>query len=766
MDQLQGRHLRVTGQVQGVGFRPFVYNLARRLGLSGQVSNDAGGVRIDLFGAEALLERFERALREEAPPLARIEAIHRAPLSSPLAGDGFRILGSGGGEVAVGVAPDAAVCEDCLAELFDPQDRRYRYPFINCTNCGPRYSLITGLPYDRCRTTMAAFSLCLHCSDEYRTPGDRRFHAQPTACPDCGPQLSLHDEAGQALEVSDPLVEALNRLQAGDILAIKGVGGFHLVCDARNSDAVARLRTRKRRDEKPFAVMGANRASLAEVVTLDAPAIDHLESAVAPIVLCPARPGRALTGVAPGLSRYGVMLPHAPLHYLLFHQAAGQPAGTAWLAEPQALLLVMTSANPSGEPLVTDNQEALIRLQGLVDGFLLHDRDIRIRCDDSVVHAGHRPPALVRRGRGMAPQVIHLGRSGPSTLAVGGLFKNTLCLTKGSRAYVSQHIGDLDNPRNCRALTDTLAHLCELLEIEPERVAMDRHPDFFSSRFAREYAAERRLPLIEVQHHHAHIAAVVAEHRIEAPVLGLALDGLGLGDDGRLWGGELLRVDSRGFKRLGHLSALPLPGGDRAAREPWRIAAGVLHRLGRSREIEARFAERDGAGILTQMLARNLNCPETTSAGRLFDAAAALLGVKEEARFEAQPAMMLEALAEAQGEVSPEPLLIRLTDDGGLDTWGLLARLLELGPERAGYGAALFHDQLVRGLAAWLVRHRRASGLDTLVLGGGCFLNALLSNGLSQHLGQQGLRVLRAEQIPCNDGGLSLGQAWVALNTD
>ncbi len=782
----QGLHLTISGQVQGVGFRPFVYQLAHRLNLAGDVCNDAVGVQIRLWGSLQQLADFERLLQQQAPPMALIDSIQRQLLMEGPVSNQFQIVASGAGEVRVGVTPDAGVCPDCLHELFDSNDRRYRYPFINCTNCGPRYSLIERLPYDRPHTTMAKFELCPSCADEYRDPCDRRFHAQPNACPDCGPQLSLHhiDKAGDGRSAgemtgADPVAQTIQLLRQGKIIAIKGVGGFHLVCDGRNREAVVELRRRKKRQYKPFALMAANPQSLQPWVELNSARIERLQAADAPIVLCPAKELDGLPGIAPKLAWIGVMLPHSPLHFLLFHQAAGCPDGTPWLQQPSDLLLVMTSANPSGEPLVTDNDEAFKRLGRLADAILLHDRDIHIRCDDSVVHGGSRsvPLALIRRGRGLAPQVIPLStrwRDAPSVLATGALLKNTVCLTKGDRAYVSQHIGDLDNPSCCRALEQTVEHLCKLFDIEPKLVVNDLHPDNFASQFGQRFAQQHDIPTLAVQHHRAHLAAVIAEHEAQlepeqdGPVLGLALDGFGLGDDGSLWGGELLRLEGAEYQRLSQLRPIALPGADKAAREPWRMAAAVLHQLGRNEQIMSRFADQPGAAILAQMLQREVNCPLTSSAGRLFDAVAGILGIQPVADYEAQPAMMLEGLAQrylAQQAWPQRQQLIKISADGMLDPLPLLECLIELADtgQDPEYGAALLHRQLIDALAGWVQHHNRSHQIGRVVLSGGCFLNQLLRDGLVSLLQQQGLCVLQAQRLPCNDGGLSLGQAWLGL---
>ncbi len=754
----QRRAIQISGQVQGVGFRPFVYRLAVARRLSGFVRNDGAGVTIEIQGTAAALNDFLRALRQP-PPLARIDALDISELTPHQLEPAFVIAASGAGAVSADITPDTAVCDDCLAELFDPGDRRYRYPFVNCTNCGPRYTITAALPYDRPNTSMAGFVLCRTCAREYHDPGDRRFHAQPNACPVCGPRLSLRDATGTPVDVDDVIAAALERLLAGEILAIKGLGGFHLVCDAQNAATVARLRQRKQRDAKPFAVMAANLASLARWAESDAADRQRLASPQRPIVLLRQGPDsdRYLPGIAPGLAHLGAMLPYTPLHYLLFHEAAGRPAGTSWLTQPQPLLLIMTSANPGGEPLVIDDDEATWRLQGIADGFVTHNRAILARCEDSVV-TSH---IFIRRARGHTPQAIRLPQAGPPMLALGGYLKNTLCLTRDDRAYLSPHIGSLDNAATCRALEEATAHLQDILRITPERVAHDLHPDFPSSRLAATYAAERDLPCIAVQHHHAHIAAIAAEHGLREPMLGLTLDGVGLGTDGGIWGGELLRVDGAHFKRLGHLRPLPLPGGDRAAREPWRLAVAVLHLLGRNAEINRRFGAR--ATVIQHMLERRINTPETSSAGRLFDAAASLLGVRETNDYEGQTAMELEALAHRHGPERPLATGFILHDDGVLDLLPLLAALAE--GVKPGQGAARFHATLALALSEWLRWARDQTGLQQVALGGGCFLNRLLSTQLQTRLETAGWQVWNARQAPPNDGGLSLGQAWVAMLT-
>ncbi|MBK6971912.1 MAG: carbamoyltransferase HypF [Sterolibacteriaceae bacterium] len=782
-------HLRCRGLVQGVGFRPFVWRLATELNLQGHVRNDGDGVFIEVCGKPSALAVFRERLAQDAPPRSRIEHIEVETCTCTGCQEGFVIADSApaaGGQMRTAIGPDSAVCDDCLIELFNPRDRRYRYPFINCTQCGPRYTITRSLPYDRARTSMSAFTQCPTCESEYRDPAHRRFHAEPNACPSCGPRLWLADASGTELVQGDVIVAALGAIQRGEIVAIKGLGGFHLACDACNGEAVARLRSRKQREEKPFALMLAGTESAREFVHVGEDERALLDSPERPIVLLEKRPGadEMLPGVAPGLAWLGVMLPYTPLHYLLFHQAAGRLTGTAWLDSVQPLVLVMTSANPHGEPLVADNDEAIERLRGIGDFYLMHDREIVARCDDSVItvrseEGGARREAaavsphpspltpdplpltahFVRRARGYTPRPIRLARWVPPVLAFGAWYKNSVALTRGDEAFVSPHIGDLDNAATCEALLETIEHMQVVLDVTPQFVAHDLHPDFFSTRAAVEYAQKRGLQAVGVQHHHAHVAAVLAEHRVDQVVLGLALDGVGLGSDGAAWGGELLRVDGARFERLGHLRKLALPGADRAAREPWRMAASALHALGQGDAIGQRFAHQAAADAICQMLERASRCPTTSSMGRWFDAAAGLLGVRDMMSFEGQAAMLLEGLAEEYGEVAAEDSFA-VQADGTLDLLPLLAALSH---ERdATRGAARFHATLIAALDAWVWTAAQRTGIRTVALGGGCFLNRIVSRGLSARLDARGLKVLAARAVPPNDGGLALGQAWVA----
>jgi len=742
--------IRVRGTVQGVGFRPHVWRLATALGLTGTVRNDAEGVLAEVQGARAA-ELVER-LRRDLPPLARVTAIEAEPCRPVMGETDFTILGSAAGRMATAIGADACVCADCLAEMCDPADRRWRFPFVNCTQCGPRFTITRRLPYDRRNTAMAGFALCDDCRREYENPADRRFHAEPTACPACGPRLSHDPEAIMAA------------LRGGRIVALKGLGGFHLLCDATDGDAVRRLRARKERGDKPFAVMALNAASAAGWARVGPAERAALESAERPVILLskvagskgPPPLGRGPGGsapwpcfLAPGLNTLGVMLPAAPLHFLLFHEAAGRPAGTGWLDAPNPLLLVATSANPGGEPLVIDDDEARARLGGIADLVVTHDRPVVTRCDDSVVRMIDGVPRLLRRARGFTPRAIALPCGGPAVLALGGLLKATACATRGDEAVLSQHVGTLDNAATLRFLDEAVRHLLHLLDTAPVLLAHDLHPDVPGRRLAERVG----LPTLAVQHHHAHAAAVLAEHGVTAPALAVVLDGFGFGSDGGAWGGELLRLDAASFRRLGHLRPLPLPGGDRAARQPWRMAAAALHALGHGEEIVPRFGP--DAARLAGLLASG-RVPLTSSCGRLFDAAAALLGVLHSSSYEGEAAMRLEALATAP----------RVLEEG----WRLDGPVLDLLPlldrlrtSPADDGAGLFHGTLAAGIVAWTVQAAGREGLGTVALGGGCFVNRVLAEAVAGGLRRAGLHPLLPQQAPAGDGGLSLGQAWIAL---
>jgi len=742
-EPLQRLHILVRGLVQGVGFRPHVYRLATGRGIGGFVRNGPDGVVIEAegVGLQAFLEEIQRS----APPLARIDTLVSSPVTA-LGERDFRILEShGGGAGSAAIPADVALCDDCLGELFDPDDRRYLHPFIACSNCGPRFTMTRRLPYDRAGTSMADFPLCDACDRDYRDPASRRFHAEPVACNDCGPRLT---------HSLDALCEAL---RAGRIVAIKGIGGYHLACDAGSHDAVAELRRRKHRDGKPFAIMVLNSGSAGALVSVDSVARGLLESHRRPVVVLPRAAGaRALApALSPGLDTLGVMLPYTPLHYLVFHTLLGRPGGQDWLREVSDVALVMTSANISGDPLITDNREAEQRLAGIADLIVGHDRDIAVRTDDSVVRVAGGEPLLIRRARGYVPEAIRLARAGPPVVAVGAHLKNTVAVTRGDRAFLSGHVGGLESPATIAFQESVLSSLCAMLHAEPELVACDWHRDYASTRLAERLSAEADVPLLRVQHHHAHVAAVLALHGQEGPALGIALDGHGLGMNGQSWGGELLRVHGAQFQRLGHFAPLAAPGGDSAAREPWRLAAGVLHALGRGGEITRRFPREAQAAPLAQLLAGG-ECPVTTAAGRLFDAAAGLLGVCDRAAFEGEPPMRLEGLVSRL-----EPLAGGFSlQDGVLDFTGLLTALCDCRDPVTG--AQWLHGTLVEALVAWAVEAAKQSGLEVVALAGGCFLNAHLAAEVPRRLRDAGLQPLTARAVPPNDGSISLGQAWVA----
>ena len=740
--------LRVRGAVQGVGMRPFVYGLASRFGLSGSVLNDGDGVAIEVEGSARALASFRAALEAERPPLARFDAIETRALASR-GENGFRIVESVAGRVTTRVPADAATCRACLSDLVDPASRFHLYPFVNCTHCGPRWTITARLPYDRPQTAMASFPMCEACARDYRDPTNRRFHAEPIACPACGPRLT------------HPISDVVAALRRGEIVALKGLGGFHLMCDARNETAVSELRRRKVRDAKPFAVMTANLASLDGLVRASDEEKALVASPAAPIVVMDAVAGAVAPSVAPGLGRLGVMIAATPLHHLLFLEAAGATAENADLEAANDFVIVATSANPGGEPLVIDDADARRRLAGIADLIVGHDRPIVIRADDSVTQVIAGRPAFIRRARGYVPEPIDLGAEGPSVVATGAFLKATVCVTRGREAFVSQHVGDLDTAETVNFYRETAAHLLSLLDVKPEVAACDLHPDFFSSRFA----VESGVDVLPVQHHAAHVAAIAAEHGITGPILGLALDGIGHGDDGGAWGGEAIRVDGAGWERLGHLAPLALPGGDKAAREPWRMALAALHAIGDleatkgqvSRVLETAKIPFPARALVDPVAARIASGREatTTSLGRLFDAAAGILGVRMMQDHEGQAAMELEALV---GEPIADTGLFRL-DGGILDFRPLLLELARPGLHPR-FGAELFHGALIDGLAAWAAAFARAG--EAIALGGGCLMNRVLAEGLADRLTAAGFRPLLARAVPPGDGGLSLGQAALA----
>jgi hydrogenase maturation protein HypF len=709
---VERRRLRARGVVQGVGFRPFVHRLATRDGLGGCVWNDGDGVVVEVEGPAAALDEFERALLAEAPPLARIDAVTGERIA-PRGERAFAVVPSHGGGGSALVPPDVATCDDCLRELFDPADRRFRYPFVNCTNCGPRLTIVTAVPYDRPNTTMAGFPLCADCRREYEDPGDRRFHAEPIACPVCGPQLSV------------PLDDVVAALLEGRIVAVKGLGGYHLACDASSDEAVARLRARKQREEKPLAVMTAEPELLAEP-TADELAL--LRSPARPIVLVRRQPGAPVAAaVAPGSPWLGLMLPYTPLHHLLCADV-GRP-------------LVMTSGNLTDEPIAYDDDEARRRLGDVADLFLAHDRPIHRRCEDSVVRAGFP----LRRARGYAPSALPLPVASEQTVvAAGAELKSTFCVARGGEAFLSAHLGDLAGEEAHRAFRRDLQLWLEMLAVEPAAVACDLHPDYLSTR----WAWEQDVQVVEVQHHHAHAAACLAEHGERGPALAVVLDGTGFGTDGTIWGGEVLRCDLTAFERVAHLEAVPLPGGEAAVREPWRIAAAHLERAGRPVPWERWASVRQSLGV---------NAPLSSGAGRLFDAVSALLGVRERISYEGQAAIELEHLAGAV----PAAAYACTVDTGVIrGTELVVAAHDDLAAGRpADEIAAAFHEGVAQAFAQ--VCAEAGTG-GTVVLSGGCLQNVRLLDSLRARLEGDGFRVLSHAAVPPNDGGVSYGQAAVA----
>jgi len=748
--------IEVSGIVQGVGFRPYIYRLAGERQLAGSVCNTAAGVSIEVQGPPDSVDDFLLRLPAEAPPLARIIGITVREI--PCNGDlDFRIVSTHRGEaVSTLISPDVAVCADCLREMLDPADRRYRYPFLNCTNCGPRFTIVRNIPYDRPLTSMAVFRMCPVCQTEYDDPRNRRFHAQPNACWTCGPQLELWNLEGNRVEVADPIAETVVRLQRGDVVAIKGLGGFHLACDATNADAVRTLRESKRRVEKPFAVMVPDVGAAERFCEVDEAARALLLSPQRPIVLLRRREGAAIADEVAPFNRYlGVFLPYTPLHHLLF-------------AEGQFAALVMTSANMSEEPICIANDEAVRRLQKLADCFLVHNRDILLRCDDSVTRFSGGRSRQLRRSRGFVPVPVFLSEDVPSVLAVGGELKSTICLTKGRHAFLSQHIGDLENAESFGFFEEAIEHLQSILEITPGAIAYDLHPNYFSTRWA---LAQSGLPQIGVQHHHAHIASCMAENHLDGRVIGIALDGTGYGTDGRIWGGEVLLADYSGFERAAHLAYVPLPGGEAAIREPWRMAVAYLVRhFGRDfvRDQPALSSiSRQKLDFLFRMMEQGINSPVTSSCGRLFDAVAALAGVRHQVNYEAQAAIELEMAIGNSTDQSSYPFELVPDGDGWvIDTRGLFESLLhDLGRNvPIADVSRRFHNGLAEVLAEVARCLRERSGLERVCLSGGTFQNVYLFERLCERLGKDSFQVFSQSEVPAGDGGLSLGQALIAAH--
>ena len=766
--------VRVEGIVQGVGFRPFVHSLATSLGLGGLVGNDSRGVFAEVEGEPAAVRRFLVLLEQQAPPLARIERVTTRDLV-PAGSAEFAIApsepgGPGAGDAAdrvrrALVSADTATCADCLAELADPADRRFGYPFINCTNCGPRFTIVRDVPYDRALTTMDRFHLCSLCAAEYRDPADRRFHAQPVCCPACGPRLRLLDRSGTQLRgqqaEAHPIAAAAAMLRAGGVLAVKGLGGYHLAVDAGCEPAAAALRERKHREDKPFAVMVADLAAARRLCEVDDAAAALLASPRRPIVLLPRRPGGdgVAPSVAPGNRQLGIMLPYTPVHHLLLGE----------LAAP----IVLTSGNISDEPIAYRDADALERLAPIADAFLAHDRAIHIRTDDSVVRAFGGRESVLRRSRGYVPEPLPVPVTFPRpVLACGAELKSTFCLAAGGHAFVSHHIGDLENAETLRSFTEGIAHFRRLFDIEPQVVAHDLHPDYLSTKYATGLAeaGPPDLTLAGVQHHHAHIASCLADNGERGPVIGVAFDGTGYGTDGTIWGGEFLVADLAGFVRAGHLEPVPMPGGAAAIRQPWRMAASYLaaaYPAGPPGDLDVIARnQRSWSAVLT-MARRGINAPVTSSAGRLFDAVAAILGVRDAISYEGQAAIELEQLAEVS-ERGSYPAAV--ADGPPLRVAGadlVAAAVADLAAGISGpVIAARFHNGVAAAIEQVCLTLRDRHGLDTVALSGGVFQNLLLTERVIALLAGRGFRVLVHRRVPCNDGGISFGQAVVAAARD
>ncbi len=749
------KKIHVTGVVQGVGFRPFVYQLAHRHGLAGWVCNTSAGVDIEVEGSSRALVQFLADLKAEAPPLARIESV----VATDHPPDGYQRFEIRHSVAQEGqyqlISPDIATCEDCRRELLDPQDRRYRYPFTNCTNCGPRFTIIEDIPYDRPLTTMRDFVMCPDCQAEYDNPLDRRFHAQPNACPVCGPRLSLMDNTGEKIAVEDEISAAVQLLSEGNVLAVKGLGGFHLACDATNEQAVRRLRQRKRRPAKPMAVMMATIEEIEAHCVVSREEEQLLTSSQCPILLLAWRDDSTVSRlVAPGNRYLGVMLPYTPLHHVLLREM-GRP-------------LVMTSGNISEEPIAIKNEEALARLQGIADHFLLHDRDIYARYDDSVwmVATGKAQP--LRRSRGYAPFPLHLPFKSQQVLACGTELKNTFCATRDEYAFLSQHIGDMENLETLDHFESSVEIYKRLFRLEPEIIAYDMHPEYLATKYALSLGPS--FTLVPVQHHHAHIVSCMVDNGVQGDVVGVALDGTGYGTDGRIWGGEFLVANYGSFRRAGHFQYVPMPGGEAAIRSPYRMAIGHLYALLGDEHLKAALpfmgqVDELELDVVKQQIDKGINTPLTSSCGRLFDAVSAVLGFRGPATYEAQAAIQLEMIA--AGEDDGTSYLFSVVERDGMriiqlsEIWkGILDDLqAQLPPSVI---AMRFHHTLAKITAEMCRQIAIDTGLKRVALSGGCFQNRLLLSETLDMLHEAGFEVLTHSQVPCNDGGVSLGQATIA----
>ena len=742
-----------TGIVQGVGFRPFIYRLAVRHRLTGFVQNRPDGVLVELEGASRAIDSFFFGVSKELPPLANVTGVKSSEIT--VTGDSeFQIVVSDTeGQGNVHIAPDSAVCADCLKELFDPGDRRFRYPFINCTNCGPRLTIINDIPYDRVHTSMACFPLCLKCRAEYENPANRRFHAEPNACNVCGPQLELRDAEGKIILCEDPVGKAIKLIITGNVLAIKGLGGFHLCVDATNDEAVKKLRQRKYREEKPLAIMVRDIEQARLIAEVSDEEQILLSSYQRPIVLLKKKDNTTISPlVAPFMPNLGIMLPYAPLHYLLL--------------ENKSLALVMTSANQVDEPICISNREAQSRLKGIVDYFLVHNRDILVRCDDSIAFVTGQRSQLMRRSRGYAPRPLILKESFPAVLALGPQLKTTQCIMKDNFAFISPHIGDLETPQARDFFHESLALMKRITQSDPQIIACDYHPAYYSTQVAKEF---KEVRVVHVQHHHAHIVSCMAENQIDGDVIGLAMDGTGFGMDGNVWGGEFLIANATQFQRFGHLQYFVLPGGQKAIHEPWRIAVSLLRQAyGKSwPDIASRLhlaPDKHDFVLLEKTMEKMFNSPLSSSMGRLFDGVAALMGLRHKVSFEGQAAMELEAKAELTGVVMPFDILHNPDDSYSLDMSAAIRAIVEsiFSGKSVEEIASNFHSTLAAAFATMSLEMRKSTGINRVVLSGGCFQNRILLEGTVAELKNNGFDVYRHSQVPTNDGGVCLGQAVIA----
>ncbi len=746
------RRLEVDGIVQGVGFRPFVYQLAKRHSINGEVANTSSGVFIHIEGPDENIESFCDDLTHKSPPLSRITklSIHQEKIKSYNTFSIAKSIDNAG--MATLISPDVSICEDCLHELFNPDDRRYKYPFINCTNCGPRYTIIDNIPYDRPNTSMKHFKMCKQCQDEYDNPENRRFHAQPNACDVCGPHVTLYDNTRAIISAGDPIKKTAEFLKQGHIVAIKGLGGAHLAVDAENHDAVLRLRARKHREEKPLALMSYSINDIRRYAVVDPEDESLLLSHQRPIVILKKRDANSISEqVSPGNRYFGTMLPYTPIHYLLLR--CGLTA------------LVMTSGNMSEEPIAIDNEDAFDRLSEIADFFLMHNRDIYLRSDDSIVRNTAGSIRFIRRSRGYVPTPVFLKHTVPQVLSCGAELKNTVCLTKNNMAFLSQHIGDLENASAYNFFCETIEHMKRILNIKPELLAHDLHPGYLSSRYAMEQSDIETLP---VQHHHAHIVSCMAENLVDGPVIGLSFDGTGYGPDGSIWGGEILVADKKEYTRRAQISDVLMPGSAAAIREPWRMAISYLYdafgdsyqdlNLPVLKEIDAK-----NVNIIIEMMLKGVNSPRTSSLGRLFDGVAGILGIRQTVCYEGQAAMELEMVAEEKtdevydyewtsGErykVLPKPIISGIVND--MENGVSISRI-----------SAKFHMTIIRMFSNLCKHIRTETGLNRVALSGGVFQNSIILTGIIRLLKEQNFQVFTHHLVPTNDGGISLGQAVIA----